>query len=81
VTTRHDLHHLVDELPENTLVAAEAFLAFLRDRVAPGRPPPKRRSPGRLEGQGWAAGERRGLKQRRQAREKVAKNPDHDDLA
>lgn len=79
-STRHDLHHLVDELPENTLGAAEAFLAFLRDRLTQTEDDPEHR-PGSLKGQGWADGERRGLEARRRERDASEQSPGSDDLA
>ena len=70
MTTKQDLHDLIDELPENAWVAAEAFLAFLRDRnTSPAQSPSSSHAPGRLIGQGWADNQRRGLEQRRQDRD------------
>jgi hypothetical protein len=79
-TTREELHHLIDALPERTLDAAEAFLAFLRDRAVAARPQSEL-----LHGTGseptWAADERRGLEERRQQRDATDHAPDPDDMA
>jgi hypothetical protein len=66
-TTREDIHHLIDALPEHTLDTAEAFLAFLRDRI-PADPVHPEDSPSRIDKENWAAGERRGLTVRREQR-------------
>lgn len=79
-TTREELHHLIDALPERTLDAAEAFLAFLRDRAVAVQPQSEL-----LHGAGneptWAADERRGLEERRQQRDATDGAPDPDDMA
>ena len=75
MTTRDDLRQLVDELPEHTLEAAEAFLAYLRDRA--GNPD----APGQGGRQTWAADERRELDARRRDRDTAMQEPDSDDLA
>jgi hypothetical protein len=35
MTTKATLHQIIEELPESELVAAERFLAYLRDMAAP----------------------------------------------
>ena len=79
-TTREELHHLIDALPERTLDAAEAFLAFLRDRAGVGRPQPELLHTPSHE-PSWAAGERRGLEERRQQRDAADGDPGPGDLA
>jgi hypothetical protein len=37
MTDKATLHHLIDDLPESELVAAERFLAYLRDMADPVR--------------------------------------------
>ena len=37
MTTKATLHQLIEELPESELVAAERFLAYLRDMADPVR--------------------------------------------
>ena len=61
---RRALHDLVDAIPEHALSAAEAFLAFLRDREESGNS-----MGGRGRQAGWAADERRGLEKRRRERD------------
>jgi len=80
VTTRREVHQLVDEIPASTLAAAEAFLAYLRDRVVTDDEA-ESQSPGQTAGQAWAAKERRGLKQRRDDRGAAPNEPDPDDMA
>ena len=75
MTSKAELYQIIDELPEHTLEAAEAFLAYLRDRA--GRPDAPRQG-GR---QAWAADERRGLDERRRERDAAEQEPDGDDLA
>jgi hypothetical protein len=60
MTSKQDLHLLVEELPESALGAAEAFLAFLHARATPSEDPSKQVSR-RADGKEWADGERRGL--------------------
>jgi hypothetical protein len=79
MTTKEDLHNLVNELPENAWTAAEAFLAFLRDRsTVPSQAPSRTDGPGRLIGQDWADNERRGIEQRRQDRDDIPQDPEPD---
>ena len=78
MTTRHELHHLVDELSDSALVPAEAFLSFLRDRARPNKSPSDR--PTEHEGaQSWADSARLGLDQRRRDRDTGGDKPDVDD--
>jgi len=79
-TTREELHHLIDALPERTLDAAEAFLTFLRDRAGAGRPQPALLHTPSSEPT-WAADERRGLEERRQQRDATEGEPGPGDLA
>jgi hypothetical protein len=79
-TTREELHHLIDALPERTLDAAEAFLAFLRDRAGAVRPQSELLHDAGSEPT-WAADERRGLEERRQQRDATDNAPDPDHLA
>ena len=80
MTSRRDVHQLVDEIPASTLAAAEAFLAFLRDRLQPDDES-ESRLPGQTAGQAWAANERRGLRERRDDRDAAPHEPDPDDMA
>ena len=64
MATRQDLYRLIDDLPDHAYGAAEAFLAFLRDRDASGR-----HSPSHVDEQRWAAGKRQGLANRRRKRD------------
>jgi hypothetical protein len=68
------LYRLVDQLPESTYTAAEAFLAFLRERA--GSQP---HSPGYFDEQRWATTRRRGLENRRHQREVPATDPGSSD--
>ena len=64
MATKQDLYRLIDDLPDRAYGAAEAFLAFLRDRDAPGR-----HSSSHVDEQRWAAGKRQGLANRRRKRD------------
>jgi hypothetical protein len=79
-TAKEELHRLVEALPDNALGAAEAFLAFLHDRAVTDEPRHKS-SPNYTQEQNWAAGERRGLQERRQERDTIGLTPDPGDLA
>jgi hypothetical protein len=80
--TKNDLHDLVDELSDDVLVAAEAYLVFLRDRdTRPAQSSNRTHGPGRLIGQGWADNERRGIERRRQDRDGTEPNPHPDNHA
>ena len=78
-TKREELHHLIDGLPDRTLDAAEAFLAFLRDRAVAARPQPDLLH-GAAQEPTWAAEERRGLEERRQQRDASDSVPDPNDM-
>jgi hypothetical protein len=80
MTSKHDLHHLIDELPQSVLGAAEAFLAFLHSRSTPSEDPAEEASR-RTDGKEWADSERRGLATRAQHRIDAEVGPDSDGLA
>ena len=64
MATKQDLHRLIDDLPDHAHGAAEAFLAYLRDRDAAGR-----QSSSHVDERRWAAGKRLGLANRRRKRD------------
>jgi hypothetical protein len=67
MTTRADLHRLVDALPERALDAAEAFLTFLEERAEESQD--RATLPDQDQRADWAAGERRGLDERQRERD------------
>ena len=73
---KDELHLLVDELPDDAVPIAEAFLAFLRDR---GKGPQRRKADdllARARGQDWVNAERQGIARRRRAHSAPVSDPD-----
>lgn len=74
--TKQELHLLVDELEDDAVPLAEAFLVFLRDR---GKTTRRRRADDLLDrarGREWVDTERQGIARRRRDRSSPVSDPD-----